>query len=87
MRTVCQTFLLGWVVSGFLAGIATGLATFETAVPEWHSWDQAHMQSCRLVAQEGNTLIVPSNLTDIASMISLATTIAKKDPPGPASNT
>ena len=31
------------------------------------------------LAKEGNTLVVPSNLSDIASMISLATTIIKKD--------
>jgi hypothetical protein len=34
------------------------------------------------LAKEGNTLVVPSNLTDLSSMIALATTIAKKDPPG-----
>jgi len=37
------------------------------------------------LAKEGNTLIVPSNLADLSSMIALATTIAKKDAPGPVS--
>ena len=32
------------------------------------------------LAQTGNTFVVPSNLSDIASMIALATGIAKKDP-------
>ncbi len=32
------------------AGIATGLATFETKAPEWASWDQGHLKFARLVA-------------------------------------
>jgi len=34
------------------------------------------------LAKAGNTLIVPANLADIASMISLATNIVKKESPG-----
>jgi len=30
------------------------------------------------IAKEGNTLVVPANLADISSMISLATNIVKK---------
>jgi L-amino acid N-acyltransferase YncA len=33
-------------------GIATGNATFETEVPEWETWDNAHLKNCRLVALE-----------------------------------
>jgi len=33
------------------------------------------------IAKEGNTLVVPANLADISSMISLATSIIKKDSP------
>ena len=32
------------------AGIATGNATFETAVPDWPAWDAAHLDDHRLVA-------------------------------------
>ncbi len=39
------------------------------------------------LARTGNTLVVPANLTDVASMITLATRIAKSDPPPPTSNT
>ena len=46
---------------------------------------EAYIAQFGNLAKEGNTLIVPSNLSDIASMIALATTIAKKDAPGPAS--
>ena len=34
-------------------GIATGNATFETAVPEWPAWDAARLPCCRLVARRG----------------------------------
>lgn len=30
-------------------GIATGIATFETSVPDWEGWDAGHVESCRLV--------------------------------------
>jgi len=31
-------------------GIATGIATFETKVPSWETWDTTHTVSCRLKA-------------------------------------
>ena len=33
------------------AGIATGVATFETRVPSWEAWDAGHLESPRLVAE------------------------------------
>ncbi len=35
----------------YAAGIATGDATFETAVPEWAAWDGSHLEAGRLVAR------------------------------------
>jgi phosphinothricin acetyltransferase len=32
-------------------GIATGVATFETVVPEWRAWTAAHRRDCRFVAR------------------------------------
>jgi phosphinothricin acetyltransferase len=32
-------------------GIATGEATFETAVPTWEKWDSGHLPTCRFVAR------------------------------------
>jgi L-amino acid N-acyltransferase YncA len=32
-------------------GIATGIATFETAVPAWRAWHAAHRNDCRFVAR------------------------------------
>jgi phosphinothricin acetyltransferase len=37
-------------------GIATGDATFETAVPSWESWDAAHLPTCRLVARRDGAI-------------------------------
>lgn len=40
------------------AGIATGNATFETAVPAWEAWDAAHLPAHRLVARDGDGTVV-----------------------------
>jgi phosphinothricin acetyltransferase len=37
----------------YLAGIATGEATFETQAPNWEQWDASHLRHCRLVACDG----------------------------------
>ncbi len=34
----------------YLAGIATGNATFQTVAPSWPAWDQSHSADARLVA-------------------------------------
>lgn len=36
----------------YAEGITTGFATFEQDVPDYDQWDQAHIRSCRLVAEE-----------------------------------
>jgi L-amino acid N-acyltransferase YncA len=36
----------------YLAGIATGNATFQTEAPAWEAWDAAHLPTCRLVARD-----------------------------------
>ena len=38
-------------------GIATRLATFETEVPEWATWDEAHLPGHRLVARVGGEVV------------------------------
>ena len=38
-------------------GIASGVATFETVVPEWRAWHASHRRDCRLVARSGRRLI------------------------------
>ena len=44
---------------------------------------EAYVQQFGNLAKAGNTLVVPSNLADLTSMIALATNIVKKDPAGP----
>jgi L-amino acid N-acyltransferase YncA len=34
----------------YAAGIATGVATFETETPEWDDWDRSHSHDLRFVA-------------------------------------
>jgi regulator of protease activity HflC (stomatin/prohibitin superfamily) len=43
---------------------------------------EAYIGEFGKLAKEGNTLVVPANLSDLSSMVALATTIAKKDPVG-----
>jgi L-amino acid N-acyltransferase YncA len=38
-------------------GIATGIATFETVVPEWRAWHAAHHRECRFVARLGERVV------------------------------
>jgi L-amino acid N-acyltransferase YncA len=38
-------------------GIATGNATFETELPEWHKWDSVHRKDCRLIARKGEQIL------------------------------
>jgi L-amino acid N-acyltransferase YncA len=39
------------------AGIASGDATFETAVPDWPAWDGAYLAGHRLVARQGGQVL------------------------------
>jgi L-amino acid N-acyltransferase YncA len=41
----------------YLAGIATGQATFETDAPDWAAWDAGHLPSCRLCARAGGDVV------------------------------
>jgi phosphinothricin acetyltransferase len=39
------------VLAIYAQGIASGVATFETAVPEWRAWHASHRRDCRFVAR------------------------------------
>lgn len=45
------------VRSIYQEGIETGNATFETRVPDWEYWDQAHRQDCRFVALKNGRIV------------------------------
>ena len=38
-------------------GIAAGVATFETVVPEWRAWTASHRRDCRFVARLGGRVV------------------------------
>ena len=48
-------------------GIATGFATFETKVPNYPNWDQAHLKTGRLIAEENGILLGWTALSPVSS--------------------
>jgi len=48
-------------------GIDTGMATFETEIPSWESWDKNHIRSCRLVAINENRIVGWAALSPVSS--------------------
>ncbi len=51
----------------YAEGIATGFATFETAVPLHEDWDKAHLARCRIVAARGTDLLGWAALSPVSS--------------------
>jgi len=45
------------VQSIYEEGIATGVATFETDIPDWSAWDEEHLEHSRFVAASNNEVI------------------------------
>jgi phosphinothricin acetyltransferase len=41
----------------YAEGLATGVATFETEVPTWGTWDAAHLPAPRLVAERDGVVV------------------------------
>ncbi len=41
----------------YAEGIATGIATFETEVPEWELWNEKYINVCRFVAELNNEVV------------------------------
>lgn len=55
------------VAAIYAEGIATGFATFETTVPEYDTWDSAHMQTCRFIAADGEKILGWAALSPVSS--------------------
>lgn len=51
----------------YLAGIATGNATFEVTAPSYEKWDSSHHPTCRFVAVEGNECLGWVSLSQVSS--------------------
>jgi L-amino acid N-acyltransferase YncA len=45
------------VLAIYAEGIATGIATLETAVPDWRRWNATHRRDCRFVARRGEDVV------------------------------
>lgn len=45
------------VLAIYQAGIDTGHATFESAAPDWPSFDEKYLTDCRLVAVDGEEVV------------------------------
>ena len=45
------------VASIYQEGIETGIATFQTEVPDYEAWDHSHLALCRLVASMNGSIV------------------------------
>lgn len=55
------------VLSIYLAGIATGQATFETEPPTWTNWNNAHLPAPRLVAISDERIVGWAALSPVSA--------------------
>lgn len=55
-----------FVSSIYLAGIATGQATFETGAPTWEQWNKAHLPAPRLVAIANEAIVGWAALSSVS---------------------
>lgn len=51
----------------YLAGVATGQATFETTAPDWERWDTGHLPKFRLVARAGEKVVGWAALSPVST--------------------
>jgi phosphoribosylanthranilate isomerase len=55
------------IASIYAEGIATHNATFETSVPNWDTWDRAHLTDCRLIARNGDQVLGWAAMSPVSS--------------------
>ena len=55
------------VVQIYEQGLATGMATFETAAPTWKSWDSTHLIFDRIAVMEGHQMLGWAALSAVSS--------------------
>ena len=56
----------------YLAGVATGDATFETEAPNWTEWDKSHLPAPRLVALSSEAVVGWAALSRVSSRAAYA---------------
>lgn len=55
------------VAEVYVDGMGTGIATFETRLPEWFDWDAGHVEACRLVAEINGVVVAWAALSPTSS--------------------
>ena len=50
----------------YLEGIKTGMATFETQAPDWHTWNKGHHEFGRIVLVDQNSMLAWGALTPVS---------------------
>lgn len=50
----------------YLEGVATGDATFQTDAPEWDEWNEAHLETPRLVLRVADTVVAWAALSPVS---------------------
>jgi L-amino acid N-acyltransferase YncA len=55
------------VAAIYAAGIATGMATFQTEVTTWEEWDKSHLKECRIAAFENDQMVGWAALTPVSN--------------------
>ena len=54
------------VKSIYREGIDTGVATFETEIPEWEKWDESHLKHSRIVAERDDAVVGWAALSSVS---------------------
>jgi len=55
------------VAAIYSAGIATGMATFQTEATSWEEWDKSHLKDCRIVVFENGQMAGWAALTPVSN--------------------
>lgn len=50
----------------YYEGLATGIASFETKIPEWENWDEKFLKQCRYVALIKNEVVAWCSLSAVS---------------------
>lgn len=48
-------------------GLATGMASFETQIPDWNSWDKSHLDIGRIAAIDNGEMLGWASLSPVSS--------------------
>ena len=51
----------------YAEGLATGIASFNSDVPEWDEWDEDHLEIGRITAKSGDEVVGWAALSSVGS--------------------